>query len=228
MSGNHRHSLARVLLASTAVGAALVGAVFVSSAAFASDLGGEPAGVEAAAPSAVLTTFAPAATGDLAAVAENRAAFTAVTLARGAAPEPPPRVYCPAPGSHFVDSWGFARSGGRGHKGVDMMAPYGTPVLAPVSGTVRASNSSLGGLGFYLDDAEGNVYFGSHLASLDAVGWVEAGTQIGTVGSSGNAGTPHLHFEIAPGGGASVNPYPYALAWCLQDPADPWAEVPLP
>ena len=32
---------------------------------------------------------------------------------------------CPVPGSSFIDSWGFARSGGRAHQGVDMMAPFG-------------------------------------------------------------------------------------------------------
>lgn len=153
----------------------------------------------------------------VASAAATRAEVATAALAEAATPPPPPPVYCPAPGAQFVDSWGFSRSGGRSHKGVDMMAPYGTPVLAPVDGVVRASNSSLGGVGFYLDDAAGNQYFGSHMATLDVTGPVVAGQQIGTVGSTGNAGTPHLHFEVKPAGLGSVNPFPFAFNWCATD-----------
>ena len=47
-------------------------------------------------------------------------------------------LFCPVDGGglNFIDSWGFARSGGRRHQGVDMMAAYGTPTVAPVSGQV--------------------------------------------------------------------------------------------
>lgn len=157
-----------------------------------------------------------------------RAAAATESIAAAATPPPPPPVYCPVPGSQFVDSWGFARSGGRRHKGVDMMAGYGDPVYAPVAGVVRPSNSALGGIGFYLDDADGNELFGSHLASLDVTGPVEAGQQIGTVGTSGNAGTPHLHFEVKPEGRSSVNPFPYAFNWCRSDFSDPSATPLLP
>ena len=160
--------------------------------------------------------------------AAARAEAVASVLVEAATPPPPPPVFCPAPFSQFVDSWGFSRSGGRSHKGVDMMASHGTAVLAPVDGVVRASNSSLGGIGFYLDDAAGNEYFGSHLATLDVTGPVVAGQQIGTVGSTGNAGTPHLHFEIKPAGIGSVNPFPFAFNWCVTDFSDPDAVVLLP
>lgn len=128
---------------------------------------------------------------------------------------PAPPTACPAPEASFTDTWGAPRSGGRAHKGVDMMAPHGSPALAPVAGVVRSHYSGLGGLSYYLDGEDGNTYFGTHLATMTADGPVQAGQQIGTVGSTGNAGTPHLHFEVMVGGTSSVNPYPFALGFCL-------------
>lgn len=122
---------------------------------------------------------------------------------------------CPVPGSTFIDSWGAPRSGGRSHQGVDMMASAGTPIYAPVSGEVSHRGVSLGGLSFFLYGADGNTYFGTHLSSYGASGNVPAGTVIGYVGATGNAnGINHLHFEIWPGGGAPVNPYPTVAAAC--------------
>ena len=132
---------------------------------------------------------------------------------------PPPDAgdyLCPVQGPvSFTDSWGAPRSGGRKHKGVDMMAANGTPVVAPVSGTVTARDNSIGGLSFHLDGADGNYYYGTHLSSYGATGSVSAGTVIGYVGATGNATTPHLHFEVHLGGrGNAVNPYPYVAQWC--------------
>jgi murein DD-endopeptidase MepM/ murein hydrolase activator NlpD len=127
-------------------------------------------------------------------------------------------MFCPVAGPvSFIDSWGFARSGGRTHKGVDMMADTGTPTVAPVSGEVEHRGSSLGGLSWYVYGDNGDMYYGTHLSGYEnqGVGWVEGGTVIGYVGDSGNAaGSPHLHFEIHPGGGEAVNPYPATNAAC--------------
>ena len=128
-------------------------------------------------------------------------------------------IVCPVQGPvHFTDTWGAARSGGRTHKGVDMMAAYGTPTVAPVSGRVEHRGSSLGGLSWYVYGDNGHTYYGTHLSGYanQGVGWVAAGTVIGYVGTSGNApdNAPHLHFEFHPGGGEPVNPYPLAAAAC--------------
>ena len=116
----------------------------------------------------------------------------------------------------FTNDWGMPRSGGRRHKGTDMLSPRGTPVVANVGGSVRGHSSSLGGISYYLTGDDGNEYYGAHLSALSGVtGRVEQGTVIGFVGDSGNArGTNHLHFEIHPGGGGAVNPYPTVSQHC--------------
>jgi len=126
-------------------------------------------------------------------------------------------MYCPVGGpTSFVDSYGAPRSGGRAHEGVDMMAAYGTPEVAIVSGTITyAGYSSLGGNVMYFSGDDGNLYVYVHSATQESSGHFEAGEQIGTVGDTGNAaGNPHLHFEYHPGGGGSVNPTPLVASLC--------------
>jgi len=123
---------------------------------------------------------------------------------------------CPVAGpTAFVDSFGWPRPGGRTHQGIDLIAAYGTPVVAVAPGTARSASSVLGGLGVVLEhDSGGDWTFYAHLSSYGASGHVSAGTVIGYVGSTGDTTVNHLHFEYHPSGGAAVNPYAALLAVC--------------
>jgi murein DD-endopeptidase MepM/ murein hydrolase activator NlpD len=125
---------------------------------------------------------------------------------------------CPVNGAHsFIDSWGFPRSGGRRHKGVDILADIGVPIVAPVAGTVEFRSNRVGGRSFHLYDEKGNYFYGTHLSAYgDTQGEVRAGQIIGYVGDDGNAaGIPHLHFEIHAGGrGNQINPFADSAAVC--------------
>ena len=130
---------------------------------------------------------------------------------------PGPAWLCPVQGSrHFADSWGQPRPGERRHEGTDVFAHRGTPVVANVAGVVEQVSGARAGRAYYLRGEDGNTYYGAHLDTVSASGRVERGDRIGTVGSTGNAKgtTPHLHFEIKPGGGTPVNPFPTLDKWC--------------
>lgn len=109
----------------------------------------------------------------------------------------------------FSNDWHAPRRGHL-HQGNDIFAAMGTPCVACVTGTATKGEGGNAGLFIRLAGNDGNVYYYMHLQRFEATGYVQAGTIIGYVGDSGNArgGPPHLHFEIHPGGGPAVNPYP--------------------
>ena len=116
----------------------------------------------------------------------------------------------------FGDTWGAPRSGGRRHQGVDMIGPIGVPLLAVVDGFAAAKSNTLGGTTIWFSGSDGNKYYYAHLDHYGKLGAVQKGDVIGYMGQTGNAkySVPHLHFEIHPGGGAAVNPYPTVRSHC--------------
>lgn len=122
----------------------------------------------------------------------------------------------------FRDTWGDPRSGGRRHKGTDVFAPFDHPTYAITAGVIeRHSNSRLGGIGLYLRGDDGNLYYYAHLNAIEPAGAVGnrvvPGELVARNGSSGNAdrSAPHVHFELHPGGGSAINPYPWLAAACF-------------
>ncbi|HUG32066.1 MAG TPA: peptidoglycan DD-metalloendopeptidase family protein [Acidimicrobiia bacterium] len=182
----------------------------------------------AAAAAATSTTQAPtpSTSGDSSASADPTTTSTTAppaptTTAAPASPPPSGAGVCPVAGAvSFTDSWGAPRSGGRTHKGVDMMAARGVPIVAIYSGSVyRLSNSALGGKSVYFYSDAGDMYYYAHLDDFGAISpgqSVPAGYVLGYNGSSGNAPDylPHLHFEYHPGGSGAVNPYPLVRSLC--------------
>ncbi|MBB6337959.1 murein DD-endopeptidase MepM/ murein hydrolase activator NlpD [Xanthomonas arboricola] len=121
------------------------------------------------------------------------------------------------------DTFTDARSEGRVHDAIDILAPTGTPVIAVADGTVeKLFNSERGGLTVYQFDPNGTYcYYYAHLEryadGLAEKQAIKRGQVIGYVGSTGNAdpAAPHLHFEIHRLGpekqwwkGEVLNPYP--------------------
>lgn len=153
--------------------------------------------------------------------------------AGGAAPAPAPAptsaagaLLLPVQGigaDQLQDTFTDARSEGRVHDAIDILAPNGTPVLAVVDGTVeKLFDSVRGGLTVYQFEPSGRYcYYYAHLDryadGLAEKKTIKRGEVIGYVGSTGNASpeAPHLHFEIHVLGpekqwwkGESINPYP--------------------
>ncbi|MDI1252205.1 M23 family metallopeptidase [Thermomonas sp.] len=125
--------------------------------------------------------------------------------------------------SQLSDTFTDARSAGRSHDAIDIMAPAGTPVLAVADGHVeKLFTSKLGGLTIYEFNRDGSLaYYYAHLQryadGLSEQQAITRGQVIGYVGSTGNANpeAPHLHFAIFVLGpekqwwkGEAVNPYP--------------------
>jgi Peptidase family M23 len=155
----------------------------------------------------------------------------AAGTAGAAAPKVPDHIIFPVVGQvTYVDDFGAPRPGGV-HQGNDLLAAKKSPAVAAEAGTVKYwTTSRSAGCMLYLYGESGTIYYYIHLNNdltmrndnrgkcVNGVAYavrngarVAAGQQIGYVGDSGDADGlhAHLHFEVHPGGGKPVSPYPY-------------------
>jgi murein DD-endopeptidase MepM/ murein hydrolase activator NlpD len=102
------------------------------------------------------------------------------------------------------------------HQGCDVAADEGTALYAAERGVItQIGASELGGTQLWLKGESGTSYYYAHLSkyapNLHSGQVVAAGELVGYVGHTGDAYGPHLHFEVHPGGGTAIDPYPLLL-----------------
>ncbi|HEX8073980.1 MAG TPA: M23 family metallopeptidase [Thermoleophilaceae bacterium] len=152
---------------------------------------------------------------------------------RAAAATPPTPVapssgsFFPIAGPHTYGDAGARFGAGRTghiHQGQDVMAAEGTPLVSPVKGTIRLIGDQPSGAGVYvvIHDADGvHEYALMHIQTgslqVHAGDSVSPGDRIASVGHTGAAEGPHLHFEEWVGpwqtGGHPIDPLPLLQSW---------------
>jgi hypothetical protein len=131
----------------------------------------------------------------------------------------------PVAGAHtYGDGIGAARNG-HTHQGQDITGAAGTPIVAPVAGTITVTSYQAHAAGYYVVEQanDGRSFFFAHCQKgsfgVEAGEIVVAGAPICRMGSTGDASGPHLHFEEWLGGwrvdskSRFVDPLPQLKAW---------------
>nr|WP_238356932.1 M23 family metallopeptidase [Kribbella italica] len=133
--------------------------------------------------------------------AEERAAATSM------------RITLPTTGYHLTAH--FGQGGSRwasNHTGLDFAAPTGTPVRSVLPGEViQAEFAGAYGRQVKVRHSDGTVTSYGHMSefTVNVGDVVAAGTQVGSIGMSGNTTGPHVHFEVLLGGSDQVDPEPW-------------------
>lgn len=130
------------------------------------------------------------------------------------------------PRSFWYYPWGASGV----HKGIDIFAPEGRPVVAATAGlVVRSGFHGAGGNMIAVLGPRWRIHYYAHLSRLDVAAgdWVRRGETLGAVGSTGNAAgkPPHLHYAII-----TIVPYPWRVTaqpqgWQKMFFLDPGAKI---
>jgi len=108
---------------------------------------------------------------------------------------------------------GYGRRWGRMHRGIDIAAPIGTPIVAAAPGEVLFAGWNNGGYGNLVKlkhpDGSLTLYAHNNKVLVRKGQEVDQGQQIAEMGNTGRSTGPHLHFEIHPSGKGAVNPLAY-------------------
>ncbi len=119
-------------------------------------------------------------------------------------------------GSYYSSKYGYRRDPKTGestfHHGVDIYAPNGIEIVATHRGEIVFANNQgdYGNLVMVKAEVDSKIFI-IHYAHLDSIltekgDSIDAGSVIGTVGSSGRVTGPHLHYEVREENGKSVDP----------------------
>ncbi|GAA1554177.1 M23 family metallopeptidase [Kribbella lupini] len=123
------------------------------------------------------------------------------------------RIVLPTTGYHLTAR--FGQGGSRwasNHTGLDFAAPIGTPVRSVLPGEViQAEFAGAYGRQVKVRHADGTVTSYGHMSefTVNVGDVVAAGTQVGSIGMSGNTTGPHVHFEVLLGGTEQIDPEPW-------------------
>jgi murein DD-endopeptidase MepM/ murein hydrolase activator NlpD len=134
-----------------------------------------------------------------------------------AGPAGPQTLLWPVPGGVFVRGYGYVRKGimrWKIHKGIDIGAPVGTPILAMKDGIVAYADNTIRGYGNLLTIIHGDASV-SNYAHCNAIyvfpgQRVRRGQVVAEIGNTGYSGGPHLHFEYRVDGRA-IDPKPLLI-----------------
>ncbi|MGB3507711.1 MAG: peptidoglycan DD-metalloendopeptidase family protein [Microcoleaceae cyanobacterium] len=148
------------------------------------------------------------------------------SLGKMVSPDLPPLdradTYLPGGSMQFTGySWpsrgaltsGYGWRWGRMHRGIDIAAPTGTPIVSAAPGVVTFADWSSGGYGYLVEIEHPNgsltIYAHNSQILVREGQKVAQGELIAKMGSTGRSTGPHLHFEIHPTGNGAVNPMAY-------------------